>query len=97
MFATLFNRPALPSEEYIAISPGLGGFPASYVYVVQGTNIVQVTPDGLTVTVFTTIPLLPCNHNGITFDHVGTFGFDMIITAGDYCVGGGVQRARYIG
>lgn len=84
LFATLPNRPIseLPAEEYIAISPGLGGFPASFVYVVQGTNIVQVTPDGLTVSVFATIPSLPCSHSGIAFDHVGTFGFDMIISAG---------------
>jgi hypothetical protein len=92
LFATLPNRPnnELPSEEYIAISPGLGGFPASFIYITQGMNILQVTPDGLTVSVFATIPSLPCSHNGITFDHVGTFGFDMIISAGGggACIGG---------
>ena len=84
VFATLPDRVStdLPSEELIAISPGLGGFPAGFVYVTQGKNIMQVSPSGSSITLFTTIPSLPPSHNGITFDHVGTFGYDMIVTAG---------------
>jgi len=84
LFATLPDRVStdLPSEELIAISPGLGGFPAGFVYVTQGKNIMQVSPSGSSVTLFATIPSLPPSHNGITFDHVGTFGYDMIVTAG---------------
>jgi hypothetical protein len=83
VFATLFTNTA-GAEEYIAISPGLGGFPGNFIYVTQGTRIVQVPPfTGSPVTVFATIPSLPASHNGITFDHVGTFGFDMIIVAGN--------------
>ena len=52
------------------------------MYVTQGKNIIKVSPDGSSVTLFTTIPSLPSSHNGITFDHVGTFGYDMIVTAG---------------
>jgi hypothetical protein len=84
LFATLPDRVStdLPSEELIAISPGLGGFPAGYVYVTQGKNIIQVSPSGSSVTLFATIPSLPPSHNGITFDHVGSFGYDMIVPAG---------------
>jgi hypothetical protein len=67
-------------EDYLAISPGLGGYPANYIYVVQGPNIIQVSPSGGSVTHFATIASLPETHNGITFDQVGTFGYAMIIT-----------------
>lgn len=67
-------------EDYIAASPGLGGFPASDLYVMQGPNVVHVSADGTTVTHFATIPGLPPTHNGIAFDQVGTFGNDMIVT-----------------
>lgn len=70
-------------EEYIGISPGLGGFPAGYVYVTQGPNILKITPDGTSVTPFVTIPSLGPSHTGITFDRVGTFGNDMIVTGFD--------------
>lgn len=67
-------------ERYVAISPGLGGFTANDIFVTQGPDIWKISPDGLTVTLFATIPSLPGSHNGITFDHVGTsFGYDMII------------------
>jgi Tol biopolymer transport system component len=67
-------------ERYIAVSPGLGGFPAGYVYATVGANIWQVTPDGLTVTLFKNMPGFLNGETGITFDTVGTFGFKMILT-----------------
>jgi cupredoxin-like protein len=83
LFATL---PPLASgdcsEDYIDVSPGLGGFPPGYVYVTQGPQIYQISPDGSQVQLFTTISKLPANgHDGITFDQVGSFGYDMIITS----------------
>jgi Tol biopolymer transport system component len=67
-------------ERYLAISPGLGGFPAGSVYATVGANIYQVTPDGQTVTLFKNMPGFLNGETGITFDTVGTFGFKMILT-----------------
>src|SRR5262245_29905085 len=67
-------------ERYIAVSPGVGGFPKNYIYVTQEQDIVQISPDGLTVTVFATIDSLPNGETGITFDTGGKFGGAMIIT-----------------
>jgi Tol biopolymer transport system component len=68
-------------ERYIAISPGVNAnFPKDYVYVTVGPNIYQITPDGLTVTLCQNIPSLPAGETGITFDTVGTFDFQMILT-----------------
>jgi len=59
------------SEDYIDVSPGLGGFPPGYFYVTQGPQIYQISPDGSQVTLFTTIPTMAANgHDGITFDSV---------------------------
>ena len=33
-------------EEYVDISPGLGGFPLGHVYVTQGADIHEFTPGG---------------------------------------------------
>jgi Tol biopolymer transport system component len=78
-FATL-PPSGLSVERYLAISPGLGGFPAGYIYATVGQNIYKVSPDGLTVTLFVNIPALATGETGITFDTVGTFGFKMILT-----------------
>lgn len=78
VFATLPSRGDGCYEDYMALSSGLGGFPADHLYVVAGQHIYQVSPDGA-VTPFGHIPSLPDDHNGIAFDNVGTFGYDMII------------------
>jgi hypothetical protein len=90
LFATLYSRSEVrnypQAEEYIAVSPGLGGWKPNYVYVVQGKRIVQITPDGSSKTVFALIPTSDTNfdltHNGIAFDQVGTFGYAMIVSGG---------------
>ncbi|MDB4894858.1 MAG: hypothetical protein JWN15_1120 [Firmicutes bacterium] len=81
LFAWLQPRPAGCYEEYLAVSPGLGGFTANEIYVLQGTHVVKVTADGSSVTTFTTIPSLSPTHSGITFDQVGTWSHDMIVTS----------------
>jgi hypothetical protein len=79
-FANLPNWPdGGCHEDYLAVSPGMGGFPANYVYVAQGPRIYQVSADGSSVSLFLTLPL-PNTHNAIAFDEVGTFGNDMIVT-----------------
>jgi Tol biopolymer transport system component len=79
-FATLPPTGNAPVERYLAVSPGLGGFSAGYVYVTVGPNIYKITPDGSTVTLFVNIPSLPNGETSITFDAVGTFGYNMILT-----------------
>ena len=79
-------------ERYIAISPGLGLFPAGYVYVLVDKTVYEITPDGSTVNVCATLPDLPNGNNSLTFDNVGTFGGDMIVL--DYQDGHLVFRRR---
>jgi hypothetical protein len=67
-------------EPYIAVSSGLGGFPPGKVYVVVRQRIWQISANGSNAKVFKKIPGLSAGNNGITFDTVGTFGFNMIIT-----------------
>ena len=67
-------------EDYIAVSPGLGGFTKGAVFVTQGQNIVQIAPTGGAAAFFTNIPGLTDTHTGIAFDGVGTFGYQMILT-----------------
>ncbi len=84
IFATLPGTGGGCLEKYIAISPGLGGFAPNYIYVTQGTSIIEVSADGSSVRVFATIPTLPpASANGITFDHIGAFNYNMVITGFD--------------
>lgn len=97
VFATLDPRGGGCFEEYIAVagpadpsqpgfpSPTRGGFPSNYAYVTQGSVIKKISPEGV-VSTFTTIPSCQISHNGITFDTVGTFGFNMIVTCADGAV-----------
>ncbi|HLK33650.1 MAG TPA: hypothetical protein VKT29_11210, partial [Terriglobales bacterium] len=84
IFATLPGTGGGCLEKYIAIAPGLGGFPPNYLYITQGRQIIQVSADGTNVSVFTTIPgLPPSSANGITFDRLGNFGYNMLVTGFD--------------
>ncbi len=84
-------------EEYIAVagpadptqagfpSPTKGGFKSNFAYVTQGSNIIEISPTGVvSPSPFATISSCgsTASHNGITFDHVGSFGFNMIVTCG---------------
>jgi hypothetical protein len=69
------------SENYLAISPGLGGFTAGDTYATgpgTNTNNEAVYKNGALF-----IDNIPASfhHAGITFDGSGTFGFDLIVTA----------------
>jgi hypothetical protein len=75
-------------EMYLAISPGLGTWAANDIYATQGGQVWKIAPDGSSVTAFATIPNCGVTHSGITFDHVGSFGFDMIVA----CNNGNVYR-----
>src|SRR5215471_19151990 len=68
-------------EEYVTIAPAQSvnaGFTPRDIFVTQGPGIYKVT--GGTVTPFALMPDCGDDHTGITFDHVGTFGYNMIVT-----------------
>ncbi len=82
VFAPTFPSAAGCVEKYLDVNPGLGPWAnkVRYVYVTQGSEVFEITPDGSTVTLFATIPSGVTTHTGITFDRVGTFNNDMILT-----------------
>jgi hypothetical protein len=80
-------------EMYLSISPGLGTWAPNDIYATQGGQVWKIAPDGSSVTPFATIPSCGPSHSGITFDHVGTFGFGMIVT----CNNGNVYRVDSAG
>jgi|SRR5579859_6681147 len=83
VFAPAFPIAAAPGqvETYLDINPGLGPWAskARFVYVTQGKDVFEITPNGCTVMHFATIPSAVTTHTGITFDRVGTFNNDMIL------------------
>jgi hypothetical protein len=69
------------AEKYLAIAPyqsANAGFTPRDIFVTHGTEVYKVS--GGLVTPFAAIPGCGEDHTGITFDHVGTFGFNMIVT-----------------
>jgi len=81
-------------ERYITIAPSqsaLAGFTPRDVFVTQGTAVYKVL--GASGTLFATITGCQEDHTGITFDHAGTFGYNMIVT----CEGGGVWQVDSTG
>jgi hypothetical protein len=80
-------------EKYMTIAPSqsaAAGFTPRDVFAVEGALVFKIDSVG-NVTLFTTLGgCLASDHNGITFDHVGTFGFDMIVT----CQEGNVFRVH---
>jgi hypothetical protein len=93
LFATL---PGFGScrEKYMAIAPSMSaaaGFTPRDVFVTEGDTVFKIDANTHAVTLFAT--LTGCtspDHNGITFDHFGTFGNDMIVT----CREGNVFRVH---
>ena len=68
------------TENYIAIAPGFGGFTAGDVFVTSGNNIFKITGGALPPPApFATVGASG-THSGISFDGVGTFGFNMIVS-----------------
>lgn len=75
-------------RDHRALSSGLGGFPAGYLYAVQGdwagVRITRMSPDG---SYQTSIPnkIPPLGRDvHITFDGTGSFGHKMIISGGSW-------------
>lgn len=64
----------------VVVSPGKGGFPKNFVFAVQKQTIYRIPPTGGTATPFVTIDTLENSESSMTFDTVGSFGFDLIVT-----------------
>lgn len=83
-FATLFPRVGC-FDELIAVSPGLGSFAdaRNFVYVTQGRQLVEIDAAGASVRTFFKFPgSVPDTGNGIFFDWVGTWNFDVLVVGG---------------
>ena len=83
-------------EKYVAVVPiqGLLAVPPwspRDIFVTEGNQVYKLS--GGSATLFATIPGCTGDHGGITFDHVGTFGHNMIVT----CVNGQVSEVNSIG
>ena len=68
-------------EKYMAIAPiqsTAAGFTPRDVFITQGDDIYKFS--GGIVTPFATVGCPFSDHSSITFDHVGTFGNNMIVT-----------------
>jgi hypothetical protein len=89
------------AENYFFISPGLGGFPAGSIFTTNPNGVAnedQVLKDGA---IF--IPAVPDSapgHAGLTFDTVGTFNYDLIVTTPSgitfYNSAGAIQSAMTV-
>jgi hypothetical protein len=82
-------------EKYMAIAPNqaaMAGFTPRDVFATQGPLVFKIH-NGV-VTLFATLPgCFSSDHIGLTFDHFGTYGFDLIVT----CQEGNVFRVNGTG
>lgn len=82
MSSLVFTLPELgEAENYIAIAPGLGGFPAGGVYT-TGISPTNAANEAVYKNGALFINGLPSSdqHAGVTFDTAGTFNGDLIVT-----------------
>src|SRR6266705_5492045 len=92
--------PGFPSgqclERYMAVAPAVSanaGFTPRDVFITQGTQIFKFTQPAGPLVSFTSLAACGDDHTGITFDHVGTFGNDMILS----CENGTVWSVNGVG
>lgn len=79
LFAPTVSLASSPSaEHFVSSSLGLGGFPNRDIYVAAANTIVHIANDGSASNTF--VSGLAGSVRGITFDAVGTFANDMLIT-----------------
>jgi hypothetical protein len=86
-------------EKYMAVAPLTSGppnngFTPRDVYVTEGALVFRVDQSNGVVSLFASLPnCFASDHNGLTFDHFGTYGFDLIVT----CREGNVFRIADVG
>ncbi len=66
------------AEHFVSASFGLGGFPNGDIYAANGSSITHITNNGASSNIF--VSGLGGEVRGITFDQVGTFANDMLVT-----------------
>jgi hypothetical protein len=79
-FANLPSTGNMCLARDVVVSPGLGGFQKNFVYAVQKQTIYRIPPAGGAATAFVTLPAINNSETSLTFDTVGTFGFNLIAT-----------------
>ena len=77
-FAPGVSLTSTTAEHFVAASFGLGGFPNGDIYAADGSNIVHITNNGAASNTF--VSALGGQVRGITFDLVGTFNKNMLVT-----------------
>jgi hypothetical protein len=88
-FATM---PNVVEETRCVLSPGNHGFPPGAIFCHSPDHkIYEISPDGLTVTVFARLsgPYPPRSDGALAFDLVGRFGYRMIAATGGSSSSGG--------
>src|SRR5262249_47212758 len=69
-------------EKYMTIAPSqaaMAGFTPRDIFIASGLNVYRLRlPNHPTL--FATLTGNTTDHTGITFDHVGTFGYNLIVT-----------------
>lgn len=75
---TVSLAPTSSAEHFVSSSLGLGGFPSRDVYVASGNGVMHITNDGTSSDLF--VSGLNGSVRGITFDSIGTFANNMLIT-----------------
>jgi YVTN family beta-propeller protein len=83
-FATLVTSVVKCPETAIAISPGLGNFPAGEVFVLLKGHLFEIPAGGSALPVASSLTLanLTSGTMGLTFDATGSFGYTLIATGG---------------
>ena len=81
--ATIPGAVGTPVEKYLAVAPiqsANAGFTPRDVFITQGTDIFKFSGGIINPVPFATLGCPASTHSSLTFDHVGTFGNNMIAT-----------------
>ncbi len=83
-FASLLSSVKKCPEQAIAVSTGLGNFPAGIVYVLQQGSLFEIPAVGSSsaVAATLTLPNLSGGYAGLAFDYSGSFGYDLLAVGG---------------
>src|SRR5262249_22194117 len=79
-FATLPSTGNSCLARDVVVSPGLGGVAQNNAVALPKPTIYRMPANGSTVQAFATISSLDNSETSLTFDTVGTFGFNLIAT-----------------
>ena len=85
-FATLLTSLTSCPESAVAISPGLGNFPAGEVIVLLAGQLFEIPASGSVTPIAATMTLanLTRGNMGLTFDASGTFGYTLLAVGGSH-------------